>query len=162
MVSDRTWFLERYSTPDSSATCTVFHFFLYCFFVRFRFTQCNNQYPYCLGRMRGTAVPVLVPPRGTGTFLNVQRGKFSNRDNYSKADQPAVFHSSNTWFRVTSECLGDQFRLRVPHTAVPYMPLPHIFGFSEWALPFLHLGQSPGPNQRRETLNNNIRVPAHF
>ena len=37
----------------------------------------------------------------------------------------------------------------------PYMQLPHIFGFSEWALPFLHLGQSPGPNQRRETLRGN-------
>ena len=61
---------------------------------------------------------VPVPPRGTGTSLNVQRGKFSNRDNYSKADQPAVFHSSNTWFRVPSGCLGGQFRLRVPHTAV--------------------------------------------
>ena len=61
---------------------------------------------------------VPVPPRGTGTSLNVQRGKFSNRDNYSKADQPAVFQCSNTWFRVPSRCLGGQFRLLVPHTAV--------------------------------------------
>ena len=53
-------------------------------------------YSYRLGRMRGT-----VPVGGTGTSVHVQRGKRSNRDNYeySKADQPAVFHCSNTWFR---------------------------------------------------------------
>ena len=45
---------------------------------------------------------VSVPPCGTENSKNVQFSKISSRDCYSKAARPAVFHSSNMWFRVPS------------------------------------------------------------